>query len=67
MLIPCLLNIWGVIMFLRLGWIVGQAGVAMSSLIVILASVVTIVSALSMSAICTNGEVKGGMCFRNNI
>ena len=24
-LVPCLLNIWGVIMFLRLGWTVGQA------------------------------------------
>ena len=57
---PCLLNIWGVIMFLRLSWIVGQAGIGFSSVIVILASVVTIISALSMSAICTNGEVKGG-------
>ena len=62
-LVPCLLNIWGVIMFLRLSWIVGQAGIAMSSLIIVLASVVTIVSALSMSAICTNGEVKGGIIY----
>ena len=60
-LVPCLLNIWGVIMFLRLSWIVGQAGIGMSSVIVLLASVVTTISALSMSAICTNGEVKGGM------
>jgi len=59
-LVPCLLNIWGVIMFLRLSWIVGQAGIGMSSVIVLLASVVTTISALSMSAICTNGEVKGG-------
>ena len=50
-------------MFLRLSWIVGQAGIGFSSIIVILASVVTIVSALSMSAICTNGEVKGGLLF----
>ena len=25
-LVPVLLNIWGVIMFLRLGWVAGQAG-----------------------------------------
>ena len=25
--VPCLLNIWGVIMFLRTGWVVGQAGI----------------------------------------
>ncbi len=47
-------------MFLRLSWIVGQAGIGLSSVIVLLSSFVTIVTALSMSAICTNGEVKGG-------
>ena len=25
--IPCLLNIWGVMLFLRLTWVVGQAGI----------------------------------------
>lgn len=25
-LIPCLLNIWGVMLFLRLSWVVAQAG-----------------------------------------
>eukprot|EP00794_Sanderia_malayensis_P003336 gene3336-3825_t len=59
-LFPCLLNIWGVIMFLRLSWIVGQAGIGLSSVIVLLSTAVTVVTALSMSAICTNGEVKGG-------
>ena len=38
----------------------GQAGVGLASLIVLLAAVVTIITSLSMSAICTNGIVRGG-------
>lgn len=59
-LFPTLLNIWGVILFLRMPWIVGQAGIGLSTVIVLLATVVTTITALSMSAVCTNGEVKGG-------
>jgi len=58
--IPCLLNIWGVIMFLRLGYVVGQAGILLACLIVFISKVVTTLTALSLCAICTNGEVKGG-------
>ncbi|CAK9004492.1 Solute carrier family 12 member 2 (Na-K-Cl cotransporter 1) [Durusdinium trenchii] len=58
--VPCLLNIWGVIMFLRLGWVVGQAGILLACLIVFMSKVVTSLTALSLCAICTNGEVKGG-------
>ncbi|XP_041373186.1 LOW QUALITY PROTEIN: solute carrier family 12 member 2-like [Gigantopelta aegis] len=59
-LIRCLLNIWGVMLFIRLSWVVGQAGLGLSILIILLSAVVTTLTALSMSAICTNGEVKGG-------
>ncbi|CAD5113608.1 DgyrCDS2766 [Dimorphilus gyrociliatus] len=59
-LIRCLLNIWGVMLFLRLSWVVGQAGIGLSVLVVCLSCVVTILTTLSMSAICTNGQVKGG-------
>eukprot|EP01084_Bolivina_argentea_P115109 204776_1 len=48
-----LLNIFGVIMFLRVGFVVGQSGMAISSLVVLL-------TALSMSAICTNGTILSG-------
>lgn len=58
--VRCLLNIWGVMLFLRLSWVVGQAGIGFGSLVVLLATAVTILTSLSMSAICTNGEVKGG-------
>ena len=39
---------------------VGQAGIGLATVIVLLSAVVTTITALSMSAICTNGEVKGG-------
>ena len=59
-LIPCLLSIWGVIMYLRLSWVVGHAGIGMASLIILLSAAVTTLTTLSMSAVCTNGEIKGG-------
>lgn len=58
--VSCLLNIFGVIMFLRVGWMVGQAGIGLSLVIVLLSTVVVMLTALSMSAICTNGEIRAG-------
>jgi len=54
------LNIFGVMLFLRISWVVGQAGIGLASLVILLASVVTTLTALSMSAICSNGLVRGG-------
>ncbi|WAQ98772.1 S12A2-like protein [Mya arenaria] len=54
-LVRCLLNIWGVMLFLRLSWVVGQAGMGLATLVVLLATAVTVITSLSMSAICTNG------------
>jgi len=59
-LVRCMLNIWGVMLFLRLSWVVGQGGIGMTLLIILLSSVVTVITTLSMSAICTNGQVRGG-------
>ncbi|XP_077988491.1 solute carrier family 12 member 2-like [Glandiceps talaboti] len=59
-LVRCLLNIWGVMLFLRLSWVVGQAGMGLTIVIILLSTVVTVLTTMSMSAICTNGEVKGG-------
>uniref|UniRef100_A0A914VQK0 Uncharacterized protein n=1 Tax=Plectus sambesii TaxID=2011161 RepID=A0A914VQK0_9BILA len=58
--VRCLLNILGVMLYLRISWVAGQAGLLLGSLIVLLASTVTTITTLSMCAICTNGEVKGG-------
>ncbi|XP_076443670.1 solute carrier family 12 member 1-like [Babylonia areolata] len=59
-LVRCLLNIFGVMLFLRLTWITGQAGIGLGTVVVLLASVVTTLTTMSMAAICTNGEVRGG-------
>mmetsp|Transcript_9502 Transcript_9502/g.12500 ORF Transcript_9502/g.12500 Transcript_9502/m.12500 type:complete len:920 (-) Transcript_9502:219-2978(-) len=58
--IRCLLNIWGVMMFLRLTWVVGEAGIGMGTLVVAFSVVVTTITTVSLSAICTNGEVQAG-------
>ncbi|KAJ8252435.1 hypothetical protein COCON_G00217470 [Conger conger] len=59
-LVRCMLNIWGVMLFIRLSWVFGQAGVGLGTVVIALSMVVTIVTGLSMSAICTNGVVRGG-------
>lgn len=47
-------------LFLRLSWVIGQAGVIEGVLLILTTTVVTTITALSMSAISTNGVVKGG-------
>ncbi|KYM96976.1 Bumetanide-sensitive sodium-(potassium)-chloride cotransporter [Cyphomyrmex costatus] len=59
-LMRCLLNIWGVMLFLRLSWVVAQTGVGQSVLLILTTTVVTTITSLSMSAISTNGLIKGG-------
>uniref|UniRef100_A0A669B6A4 Solute carrier family 12 member 4 n=1 Tax=Oreochromis niloticus TaxID=8128 RepID=A0A669B6A4_ORENI len=58
--LPCLQNIFGVILFLRLTWIVGMAGIVQSLLIVLMCCSCTMLTAISMSAIATNGVVPAG-------
>ncbi|TRY64819.1 hypothetical protein DNTS_004419 [Danionella cerebrum] len=59
-LVRCMLNIWGVMLFIRMSWIVGQAGIALSCAIILMAIIVTSITGLSTSAIATNGFVRGG-------
>uniref|UniRef100_A0A670JW76 Solute carrier family 12 member 2 n=1 Tax=Podarcis muralis TaxID=64176 RepID=A0A670JW76_PODMU len=58
--VRCMLNIWGVMLFIRLSWIVGQAGIGLAVLVIAMATVVTTITGLSTSAIATNGFVRGG-------
>ncbi|XP_051884675.1 solute carrier family 12 member 4 [Pristis pectinata] len=58
--LPCLQNIFGVILFLRLTWLVGIAGVLQSFCIVFMCCCCTMLTAISMSAIATNGVVPAG-------
>jgi solute carrier family 12 sodium/potassium/chloride transporter 2 len=59
-LMKCMLNIWGVMLYLRLTWVVGQAGLVEGLLMIAIANLVTIITATSMSAVCTNGAIKAG-------
>lgn len=58
--LPCLQNIMGVILFIRLPYIVGQAGIWVTLLIILLCKTTTTLTTLSMSAIATNGTVQAG-------
>ncbi len=57
---PCTLTILGVIMFLRFGYVVGNAGLMRTVCILATAKVITTLTTLSLSAIATNTRVKGG-------
>ncbi|ETO04177.1 hypothetical protein RFI_33221, partial [Reticulomyxa filosa] len=55
-----LISILGVIMFLRLAFVVGEAGLPYFIVILFLSTLVTCLTSLSLSAICSNGLQKGG-------
>lgn len=58
---PTLLTILGVIMFLRQGWVVGNAGLGGAILIILLSFTITGATGLSMSTFVTNIRIgKGG-------
>ena len=57
---PSILTILGVIMYLRLPWIVGQAGLITSIAIILVAHLISITTGLSVSSIATDKKVKGG-------
>lgn len=46
-LVRCLLNIWGVMLFLRLSWVVAQAGIGLAIIIICLSG------KFSASTVCT--------------
>ncbi len=57
---PSILTILGIILFLRLGYVVGTAGLARALLIILLAHLISVLTSISLSAIATNLRVKGG-------
>ncbi len=57
---PTLLTILGVIMYLRLGWVVGNAGLLGGLLIILLANGITLATGLSLSSIATNTRLGAG-------
>jgi solute carrier family 12 (potassium/chloride transporter), member 4/6 len=57
---PSILTILGVIMYLRFGWVVGHEGLFKALLIVAIANCITLISALSVSAVASNMHVGVG-------
>lgn len=57
---PSILTILGVIMYMRLGWVVGQAGLIGTLVIILLAHVISLTTGLSISSIATDKKVKTG-------
>ena len=57
---PCLLRILGVIMYLRLGFVVGSIGLGGALGVIILANLITLATALSMSSVVPNIRIGAG-------
>ena len=57
---PSILTIIGVVMYLRFGWVLGSVGLTRTLIIVTLSSTITFLTGLSISALATNMQVKGG-------
>ena len=58
--VPSVLTILGVIMYLRLGWVVGNAGLVGTIVIILIAHVISVTTGLSVSSIATDKKVKAG-------
>ena len=57
---PSILTILGVIMYLRMGWVVGNAGLFGSIIIVVIAHIISVSTGLSVSSIATDKKVGPG-------
>jgi amino acid transporter len=57
---PSILTIIGLILFLRLGYVVGSSGLTRALQIILLANLISVLTTFSVSAIATNFKVKGG-------
>ncbi|MEO8605866.1 MAG: amino acid permease, partial [bacterium] len=57
---PSILTILGLILFRRLGYVVGAAGLGWSLAIIVLAHLISILTSISLAAIATNLRVKRG-------
>ncbi len=57
---PSLLTILGVIMYMRLGWVVGNAGLIGAIVIILIAHVISITTGLSISSVATDKKIGAG-------
>ncbi|MFH0877258.1 MAG: amino acid permease, partial [Candidatus Omnitrophota bacterium] len=57
---PTVLSILGVVMYLRLGWVVGQVGLARALGIIVASNIITLCTGLSVASITTNIRIGTG-------
>jgi len=57
---PSILTILGVIMYLRLGWVVGEAGLYSALALIFIAHIISVSTGLSLSSIATDKKIKTG-------
>ena len=57
---PSILTIIGIILYLRLGYVVGSAGLGRALIIIAVANIISILTSLSLAAIATNMYTKVG-------
>lgn len=58
--LPTILNVLSILMFLRFGFIIGQLGVLGTIIVLVISYTINTLTTMSVSAIATNGTVKGG-------
>ncbi|HFC00777.1 MAG TPA: amino acid permease, partial [Phaeodactylibacter sp.] len=57
---PSILTILGVIMYMRMGWVVGNAGLVGTIIIVLIAHVIAVATGLSVSSVATDKKIGAG-------
>ncbi|MBX3585107.1 MAG: hypothetical protein KF796_00575 [Ramlibacter sp.] len=57
---PSILTILGIVLFLRVGFVVGSTGLAYALLVIAAANAISVLTALSVAAVATNLRVKAG-------
>ena len=57
---PSVLTILGVIMYMRLGWVVGEAGLFSAIVIILISHIISVSTGLSISSIATDKKIKTG-------
>ena len=57
---PSVLTILGIILFLRLGYVVGSAGLFRALVIIAAANLISVLTSFSLAAVATNMKIRGG-------
>jgi len=57
---PSVLTILGVIMYMRLGWVIGESGLYVALAIIVIAHIISVSTGLSLSSIATDKKIKAG-------